>query len=83
MSVLHVMNLCYLFSDLVCQTQRGKFRPRLTELVQQNSPQSVEDITEKAFAEMPNLKAAIRTLSQMKAVGPATASGQSAYSFCG
>ncbi|XP_071953107.1 uncharacterized protein [Antedon mediterranea] len=53
---------------------RGKFRPRLTELVQTNSPELVETTSTKAFKNLPNIKAAIKDLVVLKAVGPATAS---------
>ena len=56
--------------------QRGKFRPRLSELVQQNQIDEVEKVTKEAFQILPtNLEAAIKHLCQLKAVGPATASG--------
>lgn len=55
--------------------QRGKFRPRLTELVQQNDPAEVEKVTQDAIAALPNLETAVKTLTRLKAVGPATASG--------
>lgn len=63
-------------SDTSLFTQRGKFRPRLTQLVQQNSPQDVESITKAGIAALPDLEKAIGILTQLKAVGPATASGQ-------
>jgi len=53
---------------------RGKFRPRLTELVQQNSEKEVKNTSEKAFKNYRNMKEAIKELSKLKAVGPATAS---------
>lgn len=53
---------------------RGKFRPRLTEMVQTNSPDLVEGSSKKAFKKLPNVGAAIKELIVLKAVGPATAS---------
>ncbi|XP_054849603.1 uncharacterized protein LOC129339027 isoform X2 [Eublepharis macularius] len=53
---------------------RGKFRPRLQQLVATNSTESVESCTEKAFRLLPDVAAAITELSKLKAVGPATAS---------
>ncbi|XP_064407107.1 uncharacterized protein LOC135351919 isoform X2 [Halichondria panicea] len=53
---------------------RGKFRPRLTELIRENSPESVERVTRKGFSLLPNLKGAVETLCQLRGVGPATAS---------
>ncbi len=57
-------------------TQRGKFRPRLTELVKENKSEEVEAVTKSAFKKMPSVEAAIKHLCQLKAVGPATASGK-------
>ncbi|XP_019395402.1 PREDICTED: uncharacterized protein LOC109313369 [Crocodylus porosus] len=53
---------------------RGKFRPRLQQLVATNSQETVEHCTRKAFQLLPDVAAAITELSQLKAVGPATAS---------
>nr|XP_054762823.1 uncharacterized protein LOC129269356 [Lytechinus pictus] len=53
---------------------RGKFRPRLTEMVQTNSPDLVEKSSRQAFKKLPNVGAAIKELIVLKAVGPATAS---------
>ncbi|XP_068672095.1 uncharacterized protein [Montipora foliosa] len=53
---------------------RGKFRPRLTQLVQTNNNQTVKDVTSKAFQCLPDVKSAINELTKLKAVGPATAS---------
>lgn len=53
---------------------RGKFRPRLTELVQQNSSADVETTTAAAITALPDLERAVATASKLKAVGPATAS---------
>lgn len=60
--------------------QRGKFRPRLTEMVKTNSEKEVKDASTKAFQSLPDISAAIQALSVLKAVGPATASG--GYIFC-
>lgn len=56
--------------------QRGKFRPRLTELVQANSEEDVKSASIKAFKALPDIPAAIQALTVLKAVGPATASGK-------
>ncbi|KAJ8245780.1 hypothetical protein GJAV_G00260240 [Gymnothorax javanicus] len=53
---------------------RGKFRPRLQQLVATNSSESVESCTKKAFGLLPDITAAITELSSLKALGPATAS---------
>ncbi|CAH1795666.1 unnamed protein product [Owenia fusiformis] len=53
---------------------RGKFRPRLTELVQANKPEEVIAASKKAFKKLPNISEAIKALIVLKAVGPATAS---------
>lgn len=55
--------------------QRGKFRPRLEQLVQTNSEDDVITASRKAFKLLPNLSEAIKALSVLKAIGPATASG--------
>uniref|UniRef100_A0A8C6UFA6 Zgc:112496 n=1 Tax=Neogobius melanostomus TaxID=47308 RepID=A0A8C6UFA6_9GOBI len=53
---------------------RGKFRPRLQQLVESNSEGSVEKCSKKAFSLLPDVHAAISELSSLKGVGPATAS---------
>ncbi|XP_033742122.1 uncharacterized protein LOC117328725 isoform X2 [Pecten maximus] len=53
---------------------RGKFRPRLEQMVQSNSEEEVEAASRKAFKELPNLPNAIKALTVLKAIGPATAS---------
>ncbi|XP_036407109.1 uncharacterized protein zgc:112496 [Megalops cyprinoides] len=53
---------------------RGKFRPRLQQLVASNSGETVERCTRKAFSLLPDVTAAITELSSLKALGPATAS---------
>ncbi|KAM9098749.1 uncharacterized protein LOC105749541 isoform X2 [Sarcophilus harrisii] len=53
---------------------RGKFRPRLQNLVATNPEELVKQCTAAAFSLLPNVEAAITELSQLKAVGPATAS---------
>jgi hypothetical protein len=55
--------------------QRGKFRPRLEQMVQSNSEEDVLNASKKAFKLLPNLSAAIQALTVLKAIGPATASG--------
>lgn len=55
--------------------QRGKFRPRLQQLVASNSAETVEKCSRKAFSLLPDVQAAIAELSSLKGVGPATASG--------
>ncbi|XP_069496623.1 uncharacterized protein [Ambystoma mexicanum] len=53
---------------------RGKFRPRLQQMVQANPGETVEACTRRAFQLLPDVGAAITELSQLKAIGPATAS---------
>ncbi|KAM9837849.1 uncharacterized protein ACBR49_018471 [Aulostomus maculatus] len=53
---------------------RGKFRPRLQQLVASNSEDTVEKCSRKAFSILPDMQAAIAELSTLKGVGPATAS---------
>lgn len=45
------------------------------ELVSSNKPEQVESITSKGLEAMPNIEEAIKILSQLHGVGPATASG--------
>ncbi|KAM4025981.1 uncharacterized protein ACNLHF_026389 isoform 1-T3 [Anomaloglossus baeobatrachus] len=53
---------------------RGKFRPRLKQLVSGNSAGTVESCSRKAFQLLPDVSAAIEELCQLKGIGPATAS---------
>ncbi|XP_008301907.1 uncharacterized protein LOC103373720 [Stegastes partitus] len=53
---------------------RGKFRPRLQQLVASNSEDTVEKCSRKAFSLLPDVQAAIAELSSLKGIGPATAS---------
>uniref|UniRef100_A0A670ZIT2 Uncharacterized protein n=1 Tax=Pseudonaja textilis TaxID=8673 RepID=A0A670ZIT2_PSETE len=54
---------------------RGKFRPRLQQLLAANPSKMVEEHTRKAFQRLPDVEAAVKELSELKGVGPATASG--------
>jgi len=53
---------------------RGKMRPMLPSLIQQNTESSVEEASRKAFGSLPDLSKAIKELSVLRGVGPATAS---------
>ncbi|KAM6951144.1 uncharacterized protein FYW47_014670 [Aplochiton taeniatus] len=53
---------------------RGKFRPRLQQLVATNGEEAVEKTSKKAFSLLPDIQAAITELSTLRALGPATAS---------
>lgn len=56
---------------------RGKWRPRLKELVQMNTPRLVEIETKKAFRQLfkkEDLPSAIQAMCNLKGVGPAMAS---------
>ncbi|KAL3876088.1 hypothetical protein ACJMK2_033969 [Sinanodonta woodiana] len=69
----------YITKDELCKLMkwkltRGKFRPRLTELVQTNTDSEVEEASKKSFKKLPNLDKAINDLTVLKAIGPATAS---------
>ena len=55
---------------------RGKFRPRLMQLVESNKKDAVETISKSAFRLLPDVKAAVKELTVLKGVGPATASGK-------
>lgn len=56
-------------------SQKGKFRPRLQQLIGSNSEEAVQSSTSKAFGLLPDVQAAITELCKLKGVGPATASG--------
>lgn len=54
---------------------RGRFRPRLQQLVATNSPEVVVQRSAAAFRLLPDMRAAITELCALRGVGPATASG--------
>ncbi|TSL82519.1 hypothetical protein Baya_6618 [Bagarius yarrelli] len=58
---------------------RGKFRPRLKQLISSNSKETVLLCTKKAFAILPDVQSAIAELSTLKGLGPATASGNQGH----
>ncbi|XP_015919372.1 uncharacterized protein [Parasteatoda tepidariorum] len=61
---------------------RGKFRPRLTDLVRINTETAVLQTSKKAFRKKPSeLSQAITALTNLKGVGPATASAILAAAF--
>uniref|UniRef100_T1JN19 Uncharacterized protein n=1 Tax=Strigamia maritima TaxID=126957 RepID=T1JN19_STRMM len=53
---------------------RGKWRPRLTDLVRMNTQLTVTEASRKAFKRLPNLARAVPALCTLKGVGPGTAS---------
>ncbi|XP_067126388.1 uncharacterized protein [Centruroides vittatus] len=53
---------------------RGKFRPRLIDLVRINTESSVFQISKKAFRRIPKISSAINALTSLKGIGPASAS---------
>lgn len=55
--------------------QRGKFRPRLMNLIKSNTAETVTEVTTLGFEYLPDIEKAIKKLSELKGVGPATASG--------
>lgn len=55
--------------------QRGRFRPRLQQLVATNPPELVVQCSASAFRLLPDMQAAITELCALRGVGPATASG--------
>ena len=61
--------------------QRGKFRPRLTELIKSNSEKDIKEITSRSHGHIKEPEAAIKELCKLKGVGPATASGESGNIF--
>jgi hypothetical protein len=52
----------------------GTFRPALRGLVAQNDDHTVETVTRDGLALWPDVKASIKKLSELRGVGPATAS---------
>ncbi|XP_072228941.1 uncharacterized protein [Leuresthes tenuis] len=68
------INLSELVKLMEWKLTRGKFRPRLQQLVASNSEDTVEKCSSKAFSLLPDVQAAISELSLLKGVGPATAS---------
>ncbi|XP_054913933.1 uncharacterized protein zgc:112496 isoform X1 [Poeciliopsis prolifica] len=57
-----------------CVVQRGKFRPRLQQLVASNDQDAVQKRSRTALGLLPDVPAAVAELSGLKGVGPATAS---------
>lgn len=53
---------------------RGKNRRQLLDLVRINTELAVKQTTQKAFRKIPNLGAAISALTNLKGIGPQTAS---------
>ncbi|TRY93042.1 hypothetical protein DNTS_025168 [Danionella cerebrum] len=53
---------------------KGKFRPRLQQLIGSNVEELVQSSSKKAFSLLPDVQAAITELCKLKGVGPATAS---------
>nr|XP_014338021.1 PREDICTED: uncharacterized protein LOC106701490 [Bos mutus] len=54
--------------------RRGRFRPRLQQLVAANSPELVVQHSAAAFRLLPDMYAAVMALCALRGVGPATAS---------
>ena len=74
-------NKVYLTHEEIVQVtkwklMRGKARPRLIDLVRINTELAVKQATQKAFRKLPNLSSAITALTNLKGIGPATASGK-------
>ena len=44
-------------------------------MIKENAPSKVKELTTMAYSQLPNVKKSIETLKALKAVGPATASG--------
>ncbi|KAG8369141.1 hypothetical protein BUALT_Bualt15G0120500 [Buddleja alternifolia] len=53
---------------------RGKWRPRLLSFVSSLTDAAVRDASAKAFASLPHVSTAVKELTVLKGVGPATAS---------
>ncbi|XP_064477872.1 uncharacterized protein LOC135391526 [Ornithodoros turicata] len=60
---------------------RGKYRPQLLDLVKINTELAVKSTSKKAFRKLPNLSSAITALTNLKGIGPATASAILAAAF--
>lgn len=60
---------------------RGKYRPQLLDLVRINTELAVKSTSKKAFRKLPNLSGAITALTNLKGIGPATASAILAAGF--
>ncbi|XP_065283805.1 uncharacterized protein Amun [Dermacentor albipictus] len=60
---------------------RGKYRPQLLDLVRINTELAVKSTSKKAFRKLPNLSGAITALTNLKGIGPATASAILAAAF--
>ncbi|KAF9432675.1 hypothetical protein BGZ76_010459, partial [Entomortierella beljakovae] len=79
-SILKTREPKYIDSKELCQLmswklKRGKFRPSLAKLAESNADKDVKRISQEAFKLVPsNLKASIVKMSELKGVGPATAS---------
>lgn len=66
-------------TDFYFLLQRGKFSPRLKDLIQMNTPRLCITETKKAFralAKKEDLASAIQALCNLKGVGPAMASSK-------
>ena len=63
------------FPSITAFSQRGKFRPKLQTLVESNPQDLVARSTSDAVKCLPDIEKAIETLTALKGVGPATASG--------
>nr|XP_020032069.1 uncharacterized protein LOC109694499 isoform X2 [Castor canadensis] len=59
---------------LAWKLARGRFRPRLQQLVAANSPELVVQRSATAFSLLPDVRAAVTELCALRGVGPATAS---------
>ena len=73
---------CKLYSPtrfMCLPRSRGKFRPRLKQLISSNAADDVKSSTQKGFSELGSkptinsIMAATKTLSELNGVGPATA----------
>ncbi|XP_066917325.1 uncharacterized protein [Clytia hemisphaerica] len=53
---------------------RGKFRPRLTQMIAENKEEDIRTYSEEAFKNIDDPKKCIERLCKLRAVGPATAS---------
>ena len=81
-AVCNLHNLLFVNFFSPFHIQRGKFRPKLTEMVETNKPQSVLDASQSAFDLLPDVEQAMKALTVLKAVGPATASGKFCFHAC-
>lgn len=59
---------------MIYESKHGTFRPKLLSLVQSNDGDTIQETTSSAFKLLPDTSKAFQTLTNLKGIGPATAS---------